>query len=83
MTWVKNHGPDELYKKFRVWRVRAKVWLDEENPDEFVFTLRPEKDEHAVVALSSYANSSEHEYPNRARQIREHLNRIIKENKDG
>lgn len=75
--WVVDHGPDELYNKFRVWSNRKQRWIDE---DEFIFVLRPETDKHAVVALKTYAQSSNNDYPMRAMQIREKLLEIEERN---
>lgn len=76
-TWVVDHGPDQIYEKFRVWRVGAKVWLDEDSPGEFVFTLRPEKDERAYQALRTYAASCmTMGYPILGKELSEILDRI-------
>lgn len=75
--WIQDHGPDELYNKFRVWSNRKQRWIDE---DEFIFVLRPETDRHAFGVMQFYAHRSQGDYPERARQIREKLEEIARRN---
>lgn len=75
--WIQDHGPDELYNKFRVWSNRKQRWIDE---DEFIFVMRPETDKYAWGALNLYAAASSTVYPNRAEQIRKKLQEIRERN---
>lgn len=77
MTWVSGHGPDELYAKFEVIRVKTGESIGE---DEFVFVLRPERDEAAWVALRSYAWAVHGRSPKLSAAITERLNAIARVN---
>ncbi len=76
--WTEEHGPDELYDKFKVIRKRTGEALD---PEEFVFVLRPETDICACNALRIYAATVETRSPNLARQINERLDEINRLNR--
>lgn len=63
-------GPDTYYPKFRVIR---RSTGDEIDPAT-TFTLLPNKDEHAKVALAAYCDSVESDAPGLAKALREHFN---------
>lgn len=77
--WVEDHGPDELYSKYRMWSNTKQQWVNEDG-SEFIFVLRPETDKHAVAALKTYAQSSGYDYPERAIQIMDRLSSIERHN---
>lgn len=76
MTWTDAHGPDRLYDKFEVIRVKT----GERIVDEFVFVLRPESDRSACVALLAYAEAVRHRSPHLAEQISERVKAIGRDN---
>ena len=61
---------DEYYPKFLVIR---KSNCDVIDPST-CFTLIPEHDKHAQVALSAYCDSCSEEMPGLAKALREHFN---------
>lgn len=85
-----EHGPDELYEKFHVYKSNTRC--DKANGDpynaydernrigadgEFVFVLRPEtNDLAAMMALRSYAAMCSFTYPELSRQIFQKLKAI-------
>lgn len=83
-----EHGPDELYDKFRVFKakhlqpdalglVQAFGVEHELTHREFIFVLRPETADHAAIAaLRTYARVCRATYPNLADQIEEKLKEI-------
>jgi predicted Zn-ribbon and HTH transcriptional regulator len=87
-----EHGPDELYEKFHVYKAADEV-CDDPNPynsmakypfarrigadGEFLFVLRPEtNDKAAQMALAEYARCCEGSYPGLAASIVRELTRI-------
>lgn len=72
--WSDNHGPDEFYDKFRVYRVSTGEEIS--RTDEFVFVLRPESDEAAWFALQTYAHAAAHRSPELAAAINDRLRAI-------
>lgn len=83
-----EHGPDELYEKFHVYKAKSEVQGDEVlnaydksdrlgNDGEFIFVLRPEtNDKAAIEALLTYARVCEASYPELSRQIVEQLTEL-------
>lgn len=87
-----EHGPDELYDKFHVYKSK-----DHNNPHdphfscydtearlghdgEFIFVLRPETyDMAAQAALLEYARTCEYAYPQLSAQITRKVGEIQKE----
>lgn len=76
MTWTDEHGPDRLYHKFNVYKPSG-----ERIEGEFVFVLRPETDEAAVVALTAYVVAVRGRSPRLADQLNEQIDRIVRENR--
>lgn len=85
--WTDNHGPDELYDKFAVYKA-GKEWSDVPGLDlfhtadrlgqdgEFIFVLRPETDREACEALKRYVHLVAHRAPKLAQTISAQLTRI-------
>lgn len=70
-----DHGPDELYEKFKVQKTKSGYELDWSR--EFFFVLRPETDDHAArAALAAYAGACSDSYPELAQAIWQELYRI-------
>jgi uncharacterized protein YegP (UPF0339 family) len=73
--WNPDHGEDNLYDppKFLVF----KGWKDPPEQigqdGEFYFVLRPERDKEGWHALQEYANQVEYRSPNMAKELREKL----------
>lgn len=67
-----EHGPDELYDKFKVYR--AKTGKELTGRGEFIFVLRPEtNDDAAVAALHEYARVCKDTYPSLSTAIERRL----------
>lgn len=75
--WNDEHGPDELYDKFTVIQNSTSTKLGEDG--EFVFVLRPERDEAAFEAMWQYAQEVRYRSPNLADQICDKLEKIAEE----
>lgn len=85
--WTDNHGPDELYDKFAVYKA-GKEWSDVPGLDlfhttdrlgqdgEFIFVLRPETDREAFMALKEYVHLVRRRNPQLAFDINNQLGRI-------
>lgn len=85
-----EHGPDELYEKFHVYKAKEcltgtldKPWVVYDSrtrkgaDGEFVFVLRPEtNDKAAQLALAEYARCCEGSYPELSASIVRELTRI-------
>jgi hypothetical protein len=67
-----DHGPDELYDKFRVYKASSGRELT--GRGEFIFVLRPETNDHAArAALYAYADACKYAYPDLSKQILDKL----------
>jgi len=73
LGWTDEHGPDELYDKFKVIRVSTGKPLE---PQQFTFVLLPEYDEAACAAIRAYADAVEHRAPQLADQLRAKIDDI-------
>jgi hypothetical protein len=62
--------------------IQKKTGLDL-TQSEFIFTLRPETDPQAVIALGVYLQLTDRDYPIRNAQVRAELQRIIDREVDG
>lgn len=83
-----EHGPDELYDKFHVYKTKSLIEGDEElnaydkndrlgNNGEFIFVLRPETNDRAAIeALETYARVCEFSYPELSVEIVQRLTEI-------
>lgn len=71
--WTLDHGEDSLRKKFQVIQKKTGLDLTE---TEFIFTLRPETDPSAYIALMLYLTLTDKDYPKRNAQVRTELQKI-------
>lgn len=70
-----EHGPDELYDKFRVFRTKTGEELTRRG--EFILVLRPETNDRAAQeAILRYADVAEETYPEFADQLRLQVDQI-------